>query len=289
MNTPAKFAAISTRLRSHRQPLTVSASRLGFRFAARRTGQKYDLLPMLTLLALLALWEISCRLAEIPSYLLPSPSAIGQAFLEVEPSRWAEHLWSTLYIALLGFGASIVISIPLAICLVQSQYLRKTLYPALVVIQSTPIVAVAPLIIVILGTEDAPRILITGLITFFPIVVSTTTGMLATPPELIELSRSLRAPTRRQIWQIRLPYAIPYIFSGLKVAVTLAIIGAVVAEFVAAEQGLGYFVQFSTSYFKIPQAFAGLVFLSIVSLLLFKLVQLIQRVFFPWSLPKEGQ
>ncbi len=219
-------------------------------------------------------------------FVLPAPSDIAEAFFQVESQRWAGHLWATVSIALQGFLLSIAISIPMAMMMVRSRFLARTLYPLLIIIQSTPVVAIAPLLIVILGTGEAPRLVITCLITFFPLVVSATTGMLATPPEMIELSRSLKAPVHKEIWQIRLPYATPYIFSGLKVAITLSIIGAVVAEFVAAEQGLGYFVQFSTSYFKIPQAFAALFFLAAVSLILFKLIQWIQKIGFAWSLTK---
>lgn len=244
-------------------------------------------LPLLALLSLLPLWELGCRFFQIPEFLLPSPSAITQAFADVEISRWLEHLWATLRVALLGFGLAIMISIPLAILMVRSAFLTKTLYPILIVIQSTPVVAIAPLLVVILGSGEAPRLAIACLITFFPLVVSATTGMLATPGELIELSRSLGSSRSREIWQIRLPYAIPHIFSGLKVGITLAVIGAVIAEFVAAEKGLGYFVQFSTSFFKIPQAFAALLFLSLVSLTLFKLTQWTQQTFFAWSLPEQ--
>lgn len=243
--------------------------------------------PWLFFVGLILLWELLCRLADLPTYVLPAPSVIIQAFFEVEFSRWLEHLWATLRVALMGFGLSIVIAIPLAIIMMRSELLSRTLYPLLVVIQSTPVVAVAPLIIVLMGSDDPSRVLITCLLTFFPLVVSTATGINETPAELIELSRSLDAPTRRETWQIRIPYAIPHIFSGLKVAITLAIIGAVVAEFVAAEKGLGYFIQFSTSFFKIPQAFAGLFFLAAVSLLLFKSVQWVQQIFFAWSLPKK--
>lgn len=246
-------------------------------------------LPALTLLALLPLWELACRIFVIPNFILPAPSEIGKAFYTLDMLRWAEHAWATLRVALLGFALSICISIPLAVIMVRSPFLRKTLYPLLVVIQSTPVVAIAPLLIVILGSGEAPRLAITCLITFFPLVVATTTGMLATPPELIELSKSLRASVIKEIWQIRLPYAIPHIFSGLKVAVTLAIIGAVIAEFVAAEKGLGYMVQFSTSYFKIPQAFAALIFLSLLSLLLFKTVHWVQAWCFSWSIPKQNK
>ncbi|WP_246624897.1 ABC transporter permease [Oceanobacter mangrovi] len=245
-------------------------------------------LPTLAMIALIPIWELVCWLFEVPEFILPRPSAIAEAFVAVEPQRWLLHLGATLYIALAGFALSILISLPLAVLLVRSEFLNKTLFPILVVIQSTPIIAIAPLLIVIMGTGDAPRLTITCLITFFPLVVSATTGMLSTPEELIELSRSLRGGAIREIWQIRLPYAIPHIFSGLKVGITLAVIGAVIAEFVAAEQGLGYFVQFSTSYFKIPQAFAALFFLSIVSLMLFKAVRWTQKIWFGWSLQKSS-
>ena len=244
--------------------------------------------PWLFFVALIAVWEVGCRLFSVPAYILPAPSVILNAFFDVEFSRWMQHLWATLRVALLGFLISIAVSIPIAIAMMRSEWLSRTLYPLLVVIQSTPVVAVAPLIIVIMGSDDPSRILITCLLTFFPLVVSTATGINETPPELIELSRSLDAPTRRETWQIRMPYAIPHIFSGLRVASTLAIIGAVVAEFVAAEEGLGYFIQFSTSFFRIPQAFAGLFFLAVVSLLLFKSVQWAQQLLFPWSLPRKG-
>lgn len=266
------------------QPL-VKPSTTGFKESVAVRIKNY--LPALTLLAVIPVWELICRLGGVPEFILPSPSAILHAFLDVETARWLEHSWATLKIALLGFFLSICISIPVAVLMVRSQFLTKTLFPVLIVIQSTPVVAIAPLLVVILGSGDAPRLTITCLITFFPLVVSATTGMLATPPELIELSQSLRASRVKEIWQIRLPYAIPHIFSGLKVGITLSVIGAVIAEFVASEKGLGYFVQFSTSFFKIPQAFAALMLLSILSLLLFKSVQLVQRRFYAWSLPVE--
>ncbi|MEJ6080312.1 ABC transporter permease [Vibrio sp. 1-Bac 57] len=251
--------------------------------------QCYRFASVIFFICFIAIWEVICRLAEVPNYILPSPSSIVSAFFNVEFSRWMTHLGATLRVALIGFALSILIAIPLAICMVRSELLSRTLYPVLVVIQSTPVVAVAPLIIVILGTDDPSRILITCLITFFPIVVSATTGMSETPEEMIELSKSLRAPQYRETWQIRIPYAIPHIFTGLRVSITLAIIGAVVAEFVAAEEGLGYFIQFSTSFFKIPQAFAGLFFLAGISLLLFKSIHWIQAWLFPWSLPKKNK
>ena len=243
--------------------------------------------PPAAFLALIALWEAAARLFHIPSFLLPAPSAIVAAGFDIPAQVWLGHIGATLRVALMGYAAAVAISVPLAMALVSSRFLNRTLYPILVVVQSTPIVAVAPIIVVTLGASDLPRVVITFLITFFPIIVSTATGLLATPEELVELSRSLRAGRLREMLHIRLPFAVPYIFSALKISVTLAVIGAVVAEFVAAERGLGFFIAFSTSFFKIPQAFAGLVVLVALSLVLFRLCVLAQRWLVPWSLPKS--
>jgi NitT/TauT family transport system permease protein len=247
------------------------------------------LAPAGAFVALIIVWEAACRLFAIPSFLLPSPSAIVAAGFEVSAAQWLSNIGATLRVALMGYFVAIAVSIPLAVALVNSRFLSRTLYPILVIVQSTPIVAVAPIIVVTLGASDLPRVVITFLITFFPIVVSTVTGLMATPEELIELSRSLRAGRAREMLHIRLPFAVPYIFSALKISITLAIIGAVVAEFVAAEHGLGFFIMFSTSFFKIPQAFAGLVVLVTLSLVLFRLCTLAQRWFVPWSLPKSAR
>lgn len=264
----------------------MAASGITFRQAWQRIKDAPGVLPVGTFVLIVLLWQLSTVVFAIPSYILPSPSSILMTgFGEIPTLRWFDHVWATLRVALIGYFLSIAISLPIAIMLTKSKTLSRAFYPILVVVQSTPIVAVAPIIIVVLGSGDAPRIFITCLITFFPLVVSTATGLMATPPELIELSRSLRAPVWREITQIRLPYAVPYIFSALKISVTLAVIGAVVAEFVAAEKGIGYFIQFSTSFFKLPQAWAGLGVLVLMSLLLFQLVALVQRSFFRWSLP----
>ena len=215
------------------------------------------LAPAAAFVGLIVIWEGACRLFAIPSFLLPSPSAIVRAGLEVSATQWLGHISATLRVALMGYAAAIAISIPLAVALVNSRFLSRTLYPILVIVQSTPIVAVAPIIVVTLGASDLPRVVITFLIAFFPIVVSTVTGLMATPEELIELSRSLRAGRTREMLHIRLPFAVPYIFSALKISITLSIIGAVVAEFVAAERGLGFFIMFSTSFFKFRRLSPG--------------------------------
>ena len=254
-------------------------------FFSGLTGMVSRAAPILGFVVVLALWELACRFLPIPAFVLPAPSVIALGFTELAPSIWWGHIWATLRVALLGYLCAIVVSIPLAVALANSQLLSRTVLPLLIVIQSTPIVAVAPIIVVTLGADDLPRVVITFLITFFPIVVSTVTGLLATPPELVELSRSLRASKVRQMLHVRLPYAMPYVFSSLKIATTLAVIGAVVAEFVAAEKGLGYFILFSTQFFKIHHAFAALLLLVCISLALYRLVVEIQARLLPWSLP----
>lgn len=243
--------------------------------------------PGLTLIFLVAFWELACRFLNVPAYLLPRPSQLAAALTDVSANAWFENIWATLRVVLMGFTISFVISIPLAMMIVKSRLLMRTVSPLLVIIQSTPIVAVAPIIVVTLGAGTLPRVVITCMITFFPLVVSTTTGLRATPDELIRLSRSLRAPISRQFLQIRLPYAVPYILSGAKVAVTLAVIGAVVAEFVAANQGLGYMILYATSLFKLPQAFVALLILLCISLGLYQLVLAIEQTFFSWSIPQN--
>ncbi|MEO1019773.1 MAG: ABC transporter permease [Pseudomonadota bacterium] len=245
--------------------------------------------PVLFFAAILFVWQAAVAIFAIPSFLLPSPTAIVAAGLAVAPETWLAHIQSTLWVTLIGYFISIAVSIPLAVAVALSPIMSRTVYPLLIVVQSTPIVAVAPILIVALGAGDVPRVVITCLIAFFPLVVSTATGLLATPSELVELSRSLRAPRVREVTQIRLMFAVPYIFSALKISITLAVIGAVVAEFVAAENGLGYFILYSTSFFKVPQAFAALFVLVAISLALFRLVALAQQLLFPWSLPSQSR
>ena len=238
---------------------------------------------LLVFLAALAIWECVCRLAQIPEYIFLAPSVIWSAAAELGLPRWLEHVTATLQVALIGYVLAIALAIPLAIAITRSKLLSKIIMPWLVVIQSTPIVAVAPIIVVTLGAGLLPRVVITTLIAFFPLVVSTALGLASVPAELVELSRSLRATTSRQYWQIRMPFAVPYVFSALKVSITLAIVGAVVAEFVAAEKGLGYLILFATSSFKVPVAFAALGLLVLCSLLLYGAVQQLHKRLFPWS------
>ena len=164
-----------------------------------------------------------------------------------------------------------------------SPLIASSIYPLLVLTQSIPKVALAPILVVMLGANELPRLVITFLVAFFPLVIAITVGLMAVPDELIELGRSLKASKLQELYRIRLPYAVPFIFSGLKVAITLAVVGAVVGEFVNADKGLGYMIITATAFFKTPVAFGCLVLLSIMGVVLFQIIVIIERIFFPWS------
>lgn len=238
--------------------------------------------PLLATVGLFLLWEGACRAFKIPGYLVPAPTEIWKETMAIGPTV-AGHTMATFKTVILGFLASILISLPLAVLLTASPAIAAAVYPFLVWTQSIPKVALAPILVVLLGTNELPRIVITVLVAFFPLVISIATGLLSVPPELIELSRACRASKLSELLRIRLPYAIPFVFAGLKVSISLAVVGAVVAEFVNADAGLGFLIQTSTAFFKVPVAFGALIILSVMGVVLFQAVVITERIFFPWS------
>lgn len=235
-----------------------------------------------TLIGLVVLWEVLVRHFQIPGWLLPSPSAIAQAMLEWR-SDLVTHTLVTLYETLVGFALAIAISIPLAVAIVYSQFLQNTIYPLLLALQSTPKVAIAPLLALWIGFGAAPKIIVVFLVCFFPIIVATASGLTAVPASLIDLIRSLSASPMQTFIKIRFPTAMPHIFVGLKIAITFAVIGAVIGEFVGSENGLGYLILVSTSQSRTPLAFGALVLLTIMSIVLYYGVALVERIVVPWA------
>jgi NitT/TauT family transport system permease protein len=239
-------------------------------------------LPIVVVAAAIGVWEAAVRAFAIPEFVLPAPSRVWAETTAAGPVM-LEHTLSTLWTILLGFALSIAVSVPLAVLIAATPLLANSIYPLLVLTQSIPKVAIAPLIVVAFGAGELSRVFVTFLIAFFPLVISVATGLLATPPELIELGRSLKATKTQELLRIRLPYAVPFVFSGLKLSITFAVIGAVVGEFVAADRGLGYEILSATAFFKTSIAFGALVILSVLGIVLFQLVVLVERVLFPWS------
>jgi NitT/TauT family transport system permease protein len=243
---------------------------------------KNTLLPLLTFAILLLIWEAAVWQAKIPAWLLPAPTAIGEAFAD----WWRElahHSLVTLYETLVGFALSIALGVPLAVAVVYSPVLQKTIYPILLALQSVPKVAIAPLLALWIGFGALPKILVVFLVCFFPIVVATATGLTAVPPALMDLIRSLSASQFQTFVKARFPTAMPHIFVGLKIAITFAVIGAVIGEFVGSESGLGYLILVSSSQSRTPLAFAALAVLTLMSIILYYAVEFIERLMVPWA------
>lgn len=249
---------------------------------ARAWGE--GLLAYAVFAAMLLIWELLCDTGRVPKFLLPSPSQIAEATWEWR-GVLAGHLWVTFYEVVFGFILAVAIGIPLAVLIVYSSVARRVTMPLLLIFQSVPKVALAPLILLWIGYGASSKILIAMITAFFPIIINTSTGMAAVEPELLELTRSLNAPTLKVFWKVRLPWSLPYVFSAMKMAMMLSVIGAVVAEFVGSDKGLGYFILTASSQVRTALVFAGIVLLALLGNALFALVSAAERYFCPWTEP----
>ncbi len=232
--------------------------------------------------AMFAGWEIAVRALGIPDFILPSPSAI---VIKIVLS-WQLLLWNafvTLQEILLGFGLSVVVAVPLAIAVVYSGIFERVAFPFMVSLQTIPKVALAPILVMWLGYGIMPKVMVAFLISFFPIVINSVIGMRSAEKEMIYLVQSMGAGELTTFIKIRLPKALPSIFGGLKVGMGQAVVGATVGEFIAAESGLGYLQLISQVRLDTPLLFAAVVVLSILGVLLFNFVGLIERLALPWS------
>jgi NitT/TauT family transport system permease protein len=240
------------------------------------------LYPLIGLIAILVIWQGYTQLFGISRIVLPSPMDILWASL-ARYDLLLRETWPTLIESLLGFVLAVVIGVPLAVGVANSRVLNLTLYPILIATQSVPKVAVAPIILVWFGLGIQSKLAIAFLVGFFPIVVDTATGLRATPQGLLELAHSLRASPLQVFAKVQFPAALPFIFSGAKVAVTLAVIGAVIGEFVGSVGGLGNLLLTANSQLDGPLAWAALVWLSILGIVLFAAVAAIEKLTIPWA------
>jgi NitT/TauT family transport system permease protein len=231
---------------------------------------------------LVILWEAGAREFKIPGWILPTPSAIIFAARD-----WAPDLLYNSYVTLretvFGFLLALVISLPLAVIIAFTVTLRALVYPILLGLQSIPKVALAPLVILWLGLGSWPKIVIVVLVCFFPILVNVVAGFEAVPKAMLDLMRSLLAPKLVVFRRLRIPIALPHLFTGCKIAVTFAVIGAVISEFVAAQEGLGYLILISTAQSQTPLAFASIILLTIISVMLFYAVEFFERRLVTWT------
>src|SRR5712664_1661655 len=235
-------------------------------------------------LFLLAAWELLANTLKVPTWILPAPSTIFAAAIKWAPEL-AHNSWVTLRETVVGFLLAIVLSLPLAILIGLNPLARKLLYPILLGLQSVPKVAVAPLVILWFGLSEWPKIIVVVLVCFFPILVNMVAGLEAVPKTMLDLMRSLGASPHTVFRRLRVPVALPHFFTGCKVAVTFAVIGAVISEFVAAQDGLGYLILISTAQSQTPLAFAAIALLTVLSIALFHGVEFIERRVVDWTPP----
>jgi NitT/TauT family transport system permease protein len=229
-----------------------------------------------------ALWWAATAVFGIRPFFLPAPPDIVTAF-RAQPGYLLREAGVTLTETVVGFAIAVVAGMALAVALTAWSMLERATLPVLVALNSVPKVAMAPLLVVWLGFGLRPKVVLVILICFFPVVVATMAGITSTPAEMGELSRSLSASPWQSYLKIRLPWALPQVFVGLKVAITLAVIGAVVAEISNPSAGLGAVIVMSGMSFDTPLAFAAIVLLALMSTTLFYLVVALERLMVPWA------
>ncbi len=240
-----------------------------------------SLRPFWLLLMLVVFWDVTIRLFRIPPYLVPPPVEVAKQLVHEWPMLLREA-WPTLLATMGGFALSAAVGIPIAMWISYSRVVESFVYPLLVFSQSIPKVAIAPLFVVWFGFGIVPKIIVAFLLGFFPVVVSTVQGFKSMDNDVVDLARSMGANPLKIFLKFRLPHSLPAIFSGLKVSVTLAVVGAVVGEFVGSNSGLGYVLQKANGTFDLPLMFAALVMLSMIAVVLFLLLELIERQLMPW-------
>jgi NitT/TauT family transport system permease protein len=255
---------------------------------ARSPGQRrlraigWNLLPPLTFVAIVALWSGSVRAFSIPAYLLPGPAAVFQRLITDAGLLWSNAL-VTLTEIVLGFALTIVTAIPLGLVIALSPLARQILYPPIMLLQLVPKIAVAPLFLVWLGFGMESKILLTVLMTFFPLLIASISGFQILDPRYLFLTKSMGASTWQTFRYLRVPSALPVIFSGVKTSATIAATAAIVAEFVGANQGLGYVLLRGTSTMDIELTFAVLVVLTIIGILINYVVEFAEWAMTPWQ------
>jgi NitT/TauT family transport system permease protein len=234
------------------------------------------------ILGVFVVWEVACIGFGISDIVLPRPSQVVGTLIDRWPALWP-HTYQTLYTTLVGFGWGVLIGVVLGVLIGSSRLAFQTAYPLLVGISSIPKVAVVPIFVLWFGAGTVPAVLTAMIICIFPIVVNVATGIATVEPELEDVMRTLRASKLDILWNVGLPRAMPYFFASLKVAITLAFVGSVVAETVASNRGIGNMMMIASSSFNVPLVFAGLFLLGGMGVMLYVLFSLIERRVTGWA------
>jgi NitT/TauT family transport system permease protein len=246
----------------------------------RKTTERWA--PLAALVAILLLWQGVCTLFKVPEYIFPTPLTIAQSLVEFA-GPIAKAAWKTFWVTMLGFAISIVVGVLLGFLVGSSRLAYAALYPLLVAFNAVPKAAIVPILIVWFGIGLGPGILTAFLISFFPITVNIATGLATLEPELEDVLRVLGAKRWDVLTKVGLPRSMPYFYASLKVAITLAFVGTVLAEMTAGDSGIGYLMQTAGSQQRMPLAFAGLVVIGVMAYVMYEMFSLVEKRTTGWA------
>jgi NitT/TauT family transport system permease protein len=243
---------------------------------------------VVVLAAALLLWEAGVRIFHPSPLILPAPSMVVVEFLQA-PALYLRHLAFTLVMTLFGFVLAVVLGVALAVGIIYSRFLERTVYTLLVALNSIPKVALAPLFVIWMGTGPEPKIAIALMLAIFPIVIDSVLGLRSVDPDMMNLARVSKASSWAVLTKIRFPCALPSLFAGMKVGISLALVGAIVGEFVAGNYGIGFQILVAQGQFDTVRVFVSLLLLGIVGTVLFFLVDYAERLLLPWHVSQRAR
>jgi len=254
----------------------------------RKSANTANLIVPLAFIALvLFIWEGLVRWREVPEYILPGPWQITRTLVDTS-LLMMDHARATMIESLGGFALAIGLALVIAFVMNEMPLVRQALYPIIITSQTVPIVSVAPLFIIWFGYGVLPKIIVVVLVCFFPIVISLLNGLVSVDPDYLQLFRSMRASRWDTFRMVTLPLALPSFFAGLKISAAYSVMGAVIGEWLGAKQGLGYYMTIAQHSFQVDRVFAAIVVVTLLSMALFLLVGLLERMAIPWnSLPEQ--
>ena len=240
------------------------------------------LLPWAITLGFFVLWQIFCMVLRIDLFILPTPIEVFQS-LSTYPTAILMNALHTFFSTLIGFALAVAFGLALGLVLGASRLMYDGIYPIMIAFNSVPKVAIVPLLIVWFGIGTIPAIITAFVISFFPIVVNVATGLATIEPEMQDVMRVLGAHKMQILWKIGIPRAMPYFFASLKVAITLAFIGSIVAETVASNFGIGYLMMEASARFDVPLVFAGLFVIAAMGVIMYELFAFLERYVTFWA------
>jgi NitT/TauT family transport system permease protein len=268
----------------------LDGSQVRRRVTRRRTAGRVRwwtvLQPIIGMLVFLGVWEAVIRLLHVSVFLVPAPSGIVSKLWR-QPGMLVEHTVSTGEEALIGFALAIAVGSLVALLIAYSRVASRVVYPYLVLLQVTPIVAIAPLLTIWFGFGLAPKIVITFLVAFFPITVNLSVGLRSTDPDMLSLMNSLAATHTQTFWKVRVPAALPYLFSSFRIAAPATVVGAVVAEFVSSTTGLGYLIIQAKSSLDTELLFLAILGSAILGMAFFGIVALFETRLLAWHASRQ--